>query len=165
MGSLVLNAIYLFVRLGHKLSHDNLGVVASVVLAVLWVKMFYWMRLFKPFASFIRVVEAIMESISVFSAMLFMVLFAFMNIIMVLQQNRTDGEAPIFEGFTRIVPLDAIIHAYLTGLGDFGKDDYSEENGFVVWMFFLGATFIVQLVFMNLLIALMGDAYGDIMGI
>ena len=77
MGSLVLNATYIFLRLSHKLSHDNLGVLASVVLAILWVKMFYWMRLFKPFASFIRVVEAIMESISVFSAMLFMVLFAF----------------------------------------------------------------------------------------
>ena len=131
----------------------------------MWVKMFYWMRLFKPFASFIRVVEAIMRSIAVFSAMLFMVLFAFMNCIIVLQANRTADVPPIFEPYTEYVPLDAIIHAYLTGLGDFGKDNYSEHNGFVMWMFFLLATFIVQLVFMNLLIALMGDAYGEIMGI
>ena len=117
--------------------------LGSVVLAMLWVKMFYWMRLYKEFASFIRVVEAIMQEISVFSAMLLMVLFAFMNIIMVLQQNRTHGEEPIFPSFTKLMPLDAIIHAYLTGLGDFEKDAYSEENSFVVWMFFLTATFIV----------------------
>ena len=57
------------------------------------------------------------------------------------------------------------MHAYLTGLGDFEKDTYSEEDAFVVWMFFLMATFIVQLVFMNLLIALMTDAYVNIMAI
>ena len=34
-----------------------------------------------------------------------------------------------------------------------------------VWIFFLTATILVQLVFMNLLIALMGDAYGEIMAI
>jgi len=94
-----------------------------------------------------------------------MVLVAFMNVIMILQLNRKDDEPPIFEPFTGFEPLDAIIHAYLTGLGDFGKDNYSEHNGFVMWMFFLLATFMVQLVFMNLLIALMGDAYGEIMGI
>ena len=64
-----------------------------------------------------------------------------------------------------ILPLDAVIHAYLTGLGDFNKDNYSEHNGLTVWMFFLMATFIVQLVFMNLLIAMMGDAYAEIMAI
>ena len=97
--------------------------------------------------------------------MLFMVLFAFMNIIMVLQQNRTDGEEPIFGASTGFVPLDALMHAYLTGLGDFEKDAYSEEDPFIVWIFFLLATFIVQLVFMNLLIALMTDAYINIMAI
>ena len=57
------------------------------------------------------------------------------------------------------------MHAYLTGLGDFEKDAYSEEDPFIVWIFFLLATFIVQLVFMNLLIALMTDAYVNIMAI
>ena len=63
------------------------------------------------------------------------------------------------------MPFDAMIHAYLTGLGDFNKDNYSEANSVTVWIFFLGATIIVQLVFMNLLIAMMGDAYGEIMAI
>lgn len=61
--------------------------------------------------------------------------------------------------------FDAFIHAYLTGLGDFGKDNYSAMNGTTVWIFFLLATVIVQLVFMNLLIAMMGDAYASITAI
>ena len=34
-----------------------------------------------------------------------------------------------------------------------------------MWFFFLGATFIVQLVFMNMLIALMGESFGRISGL
>ena len=101
--------------------------------------------------------------------MLLMVLVAFANCIMVLQLNRHDSTSeeipPIFDGYTNIIPFDAIIHAYLTGLGDFNKDNYSEHNGTIVWIFFLMATVIVQLVFMNLLIAMMGDAYAEIMAI
>lgn len=64
-----------------------------------------------------------------------------------------------------IPPIDALIHAYLTGLGDFNKDDYSEENSRVVWIMFILATVIVQLIFLNLLIAIMGDTFGRITAI
>ena len=60
MSSLLLNATYVYLKLSNHISKDAQAVLGSFVLAVLWVKMFYWMRLFKPFASFIRVVEAIM---------------------------------------------------------------------------------------------------------
>ena len=60
IGSLLLNATYVSLKLSNHISKDAQAVLGSFVLAVLWVKMFYWMRLFKPFASFIRVVEAIM---------------------------------------------------------------------------------------------------------
>jgi hypothetical protein len=133
----------MYLRLSGSVTTDRLNVIGSIAIMIMWTKMFYWMRIFKPFASFIRIVEAIMQHIAVFSAMLLMVLLAFMNSIMVLQLNRGEDVAPIFESFTNFIPLDAIIHAYLTGLGDFGKDNYAEHNGFVVWMFFLVATFIV----------------------
>jgi hypothetical protein len=50
----------------------------------------------------------------------------------------------------------------LTGLGDFSKDYYSEEDKVVVWTFFLLATLIIQLIFMNMLIAIMGESFGRI---
>ena len=81
--------------------------------------------------------------------MLIMVLLAFANCIMVLQLNRHEHEhdaevpPPIFDGYTGIIVFDAIVHAYLTGLGDFNKDNYSELNSLTVWLFFLLATFLV----------------------
>ena len=165
MGSLILNAYYVCFRLKGIHSPDTLNVIGSICICIMWTKMFYWMRIFKPFASFIRVVEAIMKHIAVFSAMLIMVFLAFANIVIVLQKNRSATDPAVFDAIVNIAPLDAFIHVYLLGLGEFGTDNYGEHNGNVLWAFFLIATFIVQLVFMNLLIALMGDAYGEIMGI
>ena len=112
-------------------------------------------------------VEAIVHHISVFSFMLLMVLAAFANIIIVLELNRTEEEGvdPVFDPLTGFQMFDAMVHAYLTGLGDFNKDNYSAMNDTAVWIFFLIATVIVQLVFMNLLIALMADAYAKITAI
>ena len=164
--SLILNITYVFCELNNALSENSINLIGSVAVLLLWIKMFYWMRIFKPFAAFIRMIEAIVNSISVFSVMLILVLLAFANCIMVLQLNRHDTTLePIFDGFTEIVPFDAIIHAYLTGLGDFNKDFYSESNSLTVWIFFLLATLLVQLVFMNLLIAMMGEAYSEILAI
>ena len=163
--------LYVFAELRNTFSENTINLIGAASIAIMWTKMFYWMRIGKSFAAFIRVVEQIVKSISVFTFMLIVVLAAFANCIMVLQLNRHDHEhegdapAPVFDGYTGIVPLDALIHAYLTGLGDFNKDNYSELNSLTVWIFFLTATILVQLVFMNLLIALMGDAYGEIMAI
>ena len=55
--------------------------------------------------------------------------------------------------------IDAFIRSYLIGLGEFGMDNFGEQNGTLVWIFFLLATFITQLIFMNLLIAIMGDTF------
>lgn len=169
LASLALNITYVFCELNNAFSENTINLIGAVAIAIMWLKMFYWMRIFKPFAAFIRMVEAIVKSISVFSVMLVLVLLSFANIIMVLQLNRHDHGGspaePVFDAFTTIVPFDALIHAYLTGLGDFNKDNYSEVNSVTVWIFFLGATIIVQLVFMNLLIAMMGDAYSQIMDI
>lgn len=145
--SLILNAVYVYSELNNTFSENTINLLGAICIIIMWTKMFYWMRIFKPFAAFIRIVSAIVKHISVFSAMLLMVLIAFANCIMVLQLNRHDSDGehipPIFDGYTNIIPLDAIIHAYLTGLGDFNKDNYSEHNGLTVWVFFLMATFIV----------------------
>jgi hypothetical protein len=95
---------------------------------------------------------------------------AFANIVMILQNNRSDSsknnaDEQLFSVYTGIAPVDAMIHAYLTGLGDFNYGNYDAQNGEVMWLYFLGATFLVQLVFMNMLIAIMGESFGRILAI
>ena len=59
--------------------------------------------------------------------------------------------------------IDSMIAAYLLGLGDFQYDDYIYGHSSVmVWCFFLSSTFIICVVFMNMLIAIMGDTFGTV---
>ena len=138
----------------------------SIAVFMMWFKLFYWMRLFKPFSAFIRMITEIIKDIQVFLVMLIIALGAFANIIFILNLNRIDsGSAPLYEDLIGFPPLDAMIHAYLMGLGDFNKDSYSEEDSKVVWIMFIFATIIVALIFMNLLIAIMGESFSRITGI
>ena len=90
IASLVLNITYVFCELNNAFEENTINLIGATAVLIMWLKMFYWMRIFKPFAAFIRMVEAIVKSISVFSFMLLMVLAAFANCIMVLQLNRHD---------------------------------------------------------------------------
>lgn len=55
--------------------------------------------------------------------------------------------------------VDALAHSWLTGLGEYGKDNYGADNAMTMWIVFVLATIVVQLVFMNLLIAIMSEQY------
>ena len=103
--------------------------------------------------------------IRVFAVMLFIVFVAFGNCIIILNKNRTSEDDSLFANYIGIASIDALINAYLIGLGDFSYDTYSTTNKYFVWIFFLSATFIVQLVFMNMLIAMMGETFGRISGL
>merc|ERR1712147_201196 len=123
------------------------------------------MRVFKPFSAFIRIITEIIFDIRVFMIMLLLCLAAFSNVLVILDSNRATDDEKSIESLTGVLFFDALVHAYLTGLGDFNKDNYSTSDPVVVWIMFLLATFLVMLVFMNMLIAMMGETFGRITAI
>lgn len=50
----------------------------------------------------------------------------------------------------------------MVGLGEFNYDNYGGANSGLVWVFFIMATFITSITFMNLLIAIMGDTFDKV---
>lgn len=82
----------------------------------------------------------------------------FANATMILDQTRSQTNAGLINQEVLGIPIvDSFIRSYLLGIGDFGTDNY---NGQVqVWVFFLMATLIIQLLFLNVLIAIMGDTF------
>ena len=51
----------------------------------------------------------------------------------------------------------------MLALGEFVMDGFKEHpQMFLVYIFFLGATFLTQITFLNMLIAIMGDTYGRV---
>ena len=57
-----------------------------------------------------------------------------------------------------------MLQQYFTCLGEFGLDAYNvNEERDLLWVYFFLATFITQVMFMNTLIAILGDTYDRIM--
>ena len=69
-------------------SSFNVAILGSIAVLMLWMKLFYWLRLFKPFSAFIRIISEIGKDIKIFTAMLLLCLAAFANCLMVLNDNR-----------------------------------------------------------------------------
>jgi len=55
---------------------------------------------------------------------------------------------------------------YFISLGNFNIGSYSNgDNSGIIWVFFVLASFIIVVVFMNLLISIMGNTLGDVQAV
>lgn len=61
--SLISCASYIYFELFKTIPNGALNLLGSVAVVLLWVKLFYWLRLFKPFSAFIRIISEIMKDI------------------------------------------------------------------------------------------------------
>lgn len=62
--------------------------------------------------------------------------------------------------------VSSLIGVYLTALGDFDTDGFGRGYyRYFAWGFFILSTFVVLVMFMNLLIAIMGDSFSSIQAI
>ena len=59
--------------------------------------------------------------------------------------------------------VDSIVNQYLLGLGEFQYDAFaSSPSGPLIWSLFLLSTFLTQVTFMNMLIAIMSDTFSRV---
>jgi len=118
-----------------------------------WLKLFYLMGMFRDFAYFGTVIYEIIMKLYVFIIMLAILMFAFTNFFYVIdnKENYIERYWVSPEGENSVI--NSLITTYLISLGEFSFDGYGEgpDRG-IVWIFFILATFVMLIVFMNLLI-------------
>ncbi len=55
------------------------------------------------------------------------------------------------------------MNRHMLSLGEFDLDNYNYEgNDVIVWIVFIATTFITQITFLNMLIAIMGDTFARV---
>lgn len=65
--------------------------------------------------------------------------------------------------YTGIPFIDSIIAMYLVALGEFDMDGYKQgPNKIAAWIFFILASYLLLVVFMNMLIAIMGETFSQV---
>lgn len=111
--------------------------IGSVAVWLMWVKLFYFLRLFRITAPIVRMLMQILKDMGIFSFVFLLALLGFGNSFYLLAKNNidsvkcsdevylstaSDDELKRCAPFTGGNFLFAIIHAFRTGLGDFQTD-------------------------------------------
>lgn len=135
-----------------------LRIVASISVFLLWLKFFSFLRIFESFSAFIRMIIEMFKDMATFLSMLILGILSFANAFYILDRAKNDqGEAANISGKNFI---DSVIYIYRTGLGDFATDDYNASKySMILWTLFLLCTVFIQILLLNLLIAIMGDTF------
>lgn len=169
--SMVLNATIIFLS-NTGADFKTIRLIASIAIFFIWLKMFFWMRLFESTSGFIRMLTETLLDIKVFMIMLILCLFMFGNTTLILNQNRYD--VMVDEGDGEYTPawlvgghfgpayVDAVVDQYMLGLGEFQMDYYNDGDSYILWILFIMSTFITQITFFNMLIAIMGDTFARV---
>ena len=155
------------------LDHEYLKFCAVLAVTFVWYKVFYWMRLFKNPAFFSNLLKKTLGDIVPFLLMISILMMLFSNIIYILNQvDLSDSNAeqeevkPVYAQIFGFDFINAVMHMYILAVGDYDTDAFDGKgdiNKIFLWITFVGATFMIQVTFMNMLIAIMSNTFGEVM--
>lgn len=143
--------------------------MAAIGIILIWVKSFYFFRIFDETAPMVRMILVIIKNIRWFILIFFVSILAFAQSYYLLNLNRQanpdlvkDGDE---ENYVFIETfMGALAYTYMQSLGEFEVDGFSGPNLYIYWFVFILCTFLLLLVMLNLLIAIMSDGYAEISG-
>jgi hypothetical protein len=147
---------------------NDIYVVAAFASFILWLKLFYFLRIFRPTSSFIRMIVEMFIDIRIFLLIFFIGIFAFSNSLYILdliklEQLDEEGLVEKF-GISGDTYFSSIVYVYLTSLGELDTDNYNEHPYYAMyWILFFASTILIQITLLNLLIAIMGDTFDRVL--
>jgi hypothetical protein len=93
IGSLIINFLYIasfavnFVKAQEYFPIQVVRILGGFAAFTMWIKIFYWMRLFPSLAYYVKLIsQTILDSMS-FSLLVFIILISFANFFFIINQN------------------------------------------------------------------------------
>ena len=120
-----------------------------------------WLRLFDVTSFYVTLITRTVYDIAYFGLILCVMILFIGSATYMLQLNADESEeasiiAPYFDNFI----VDSILNQYLLILGEFHMDGFETHiHPALCFTFFFVTTFIMQITFLNMLIAIMGDTF------
>lgn len=142
------------------------------------------MKLFKATSFFINLLNRTFsdKNFKAFTIMMIILICTFSNVVYIFNKTRGvrekdgefwkdykdyDGEGTINdEIFTKDVPsdfLNSFFFSYKLSLGEFDTEGFRGENEMFLWAIFIAATFLLQITFLNMLIAIMANTFYEVL--
>lgn len=180
---LVMCTTCIFTQNNDIFTMEDVRSVGAFACFFMWIKVFYWMRLFASLAYYVKLIMQTISDSMPFMTMVAIIIFAFGNYFYVIQNNlnaeqnacieAAGDDAAAKEGceggsywdeYYQNSISDVLVNTYLLGaLGAFDSGAYPQgPDATAATGMFLLATFIIAVVFMNMLIAIMGETFGQV---
>lgn len=128
---------------------------AAISLLFLWLKLFYFGRVFTSTAALIRMIIEITFDMRYFLVLMLVAVAGFANSFYILARNDTEAD-PVFTGNSY---GEAFLYSYRTGMGDFSVDGFEFRDLILTYSLWFLNTLIILIVFLNMLLAIMGDTF------
>jgi len=146
--SLVLT--FIIMNLIGNTEDPNMYIIGGIGVFCLWLKLFYFMRMFQGTAAFVRMIVEMFIDIKVFMLIFFVGILAFSNTFYILdmytkiEQSKETLETPV-ESRKQLIAgqtyLESFKYVYLQSLGELGFDGYDASYApTVYWVFFFASS-------------------------
>ena len=162
---LTLNTIVVFSNFNGFMDIFYQRVLAAWSAIGLWMKVLDWLRLFDTTAFFISLYEQTLHAIASFMLVMFTWWMTFGTAFYIINLNRAPGSAgDMVPQISHFWAFDSFEMQYEMSMGEVNTDSFTREDGAspaVAYGLYLCSTFLVQLVFLNMLIAIMSDTFAE----
>ena len=138
--------------------------VAAMGVLTMYLKLFYFGRIMNSTSTIVRMIIEISKDIVPFLFLVIVVILGFTNAfyIIALNTDLEEGETRV-QRFTNNNVFLAITYTWKNGLGDFITDEFDANNfSVMVYIIWIACTFMVLIVFLNVLIAVLSDSFDKI---
>lgn len=156
--SLVLNTVVVIFDIT-DVNEERVVTLSGIAVLFLWLRLFYFGRIFETTAAMIRMVIEITKDMRYFLLVLVIAMVGFGNSFFILARNTPT----VFTGGTF---LRAFIYSYRTSIGDFNTDgfdgDSDKSDKHLLYFLWFIDTMITLIVLLNMLIAIMGDTFDKV---
>jgi hypothetical protein len=133
------------------------AILQSVISLILWLKLLYFLRIFKSTGYYIRTIVEVVKDMRYFLMMLLLCFIAFGDSLSQISSSNPEGKDFINGSF-----LTGIAFTYRMVLGDFNTNEFGEIATGYVWILFILCTVFNMIIMMNLLIAIISESFAQV---
>lgn len=133
------------------------GVLQAVLSLIIWLKLLYFLRIYKSFGYYIRLIMDVVADMKYFLALLMLTFVAFGDSFRQISSSNAEGDD--FIGGTIFT---AITYIYRMVLGDFDTNAFGSVAVGYVWVLFFLCTIFNMIIMLNLLIAIISESFAEV---
>ncbi|CDW84834.1 wd-40 repeat protein [Stylonychia lemnae] len=144
----------------HSDNSDNVVLLFVVVISFTFLKLYYFLRIFEGFSFLVQMIAKVFQDLKFFIAFFLIFIVQFGLIFTVLFKA-----API-EEYDGVNAFGYYLMIFRISAGDFTTDNYKDQSQYLIiltWIVWIIAVIILNIIFMNFIIAVISESYEKVM--